>query len=398
MLLTGLALGQLHSLSSPGLANYPASNPEALRTAGQFYRAVNMLLDTGDSTQLRAVLRSGFVDHSPVKDPGAPRDLEGYLFALREAFPTLRLEASNPFVHGDVVATRLIASGDLRGAIDGLAITSEPSRPGFDLVRIEGDRVAERWANSTLPLLPQIETLGALDDLSPTKPSRTVRLERLNFEPSGEQTMADHEGAIVHVESGSMSIQLGRYETESGPSTAPLPVSGPKLISGTTSSIPAGTAFVLANTDRKPATVLLVTVSEFRISQQFGADLERDVIGPGITREVLAIGLGFLPDHHQFRISLRRMSLNPEIQLSDRIVQASELLFVLDGKANVAIIRGEVGVMARDGSLSVASESLALSPNEGIACYPGAEVAYRAAGPSPATMLLVSLTPLDHPG
>src|SRR5680860_977090 len=70
-LLTGIVLGQLHSASSTRSFTTEVPNPRASQTAASFYQAINSLLETGNPADLRSILHSDFIDHSPIRqEPG----------------------------------------------------------------------------------------------------------------------------------------------------------------------------------------------------------------------------------------------------------------------------------------------------------------------------------------
>jgi steroid delta-isomerase-like uncharacterized protein len=100
----------------------------------------------GDERRLDQFYRPDVVNHTP----GMPRDLAGFkqaLPAFRAALPDLRIKAEDVVAEGDRVVLRVSARGTHTGALMGVPPTGRPvAITEMHLYRIDGGRVAERWA------------------------------------------------------------------------------------------------------------------------------------------------------------------------------------------------------------------------------------------------------------
>lgn len=116
-----------------------------------------------DATAVRAQLTADFVDHE--MPPGTPAGPEGALKLmemLHGAFPDLRVRIDDIVAEGDRVAVRATWTGTHRGEFPFLRIPPTNRSvvfTGMVLWRIDGDKIAERWA--TLDRLGLQMQLGA---------------------------------------------------------------------------------------------------------------------------------------------------------------------------------------------------------------------------------------------
>ena len=94
---------------------------------------------------------------------GTPLDREGQkqrIAGFHRAFPDLRMSIDRIVAEGDQVAFRLVAEGTHQGAFLGVEPTGKHvTFTATDIVRFEGDHIAEHWGNSDdLGLLRQIQS------------------------------------------------------------------------------------------------------------------------------------------------------------------------------------------------------------------------------------------------
>jgi quercetin dioxygenase-like cupin family protein/predicted ester cyclase len=399
MLLTGIVLGQLRILGSTWHPPLQASDRFALNTAARFHDAINAMLESGDPSKLRAVLHSDFIDHAQFQqDPGTVGDLEDYLTALHQFFPDLRFFTANTVVNNDLVASNLSVTGNLNGVINGIQIEIGAPLTGFELVRVDNDQVIEHWASPTLPVLPQIESFTAIDEIAPRRSTRTLRFERLSFDPLAQHEIARHEGSILVVKNGTVHVQWSSSASASIQAISGslrVPVSGAELQIGKPAWIPAGTSYRLTNVEAHRASVLLLTISEATEADQAGDARKYNELSPGVSRDLLVGGASLRPDHGPWQLTIHQVLIGAATAFSNHNIKESEFMLVLEGNIEVSVRVGEVGLLSEQDTVARRTGKLDLSPGQGIFTYPGAEVSYRASAQSPATFWLVTLTQVD---
>jgi hypothetical protein len=391
MLLTGLVLGQLLSLGPTQSAALPETGSDAAQTAERFYAAINAVLESGDASSLRAILHPSFVDHAPAgEDSGTARDLESDLLALRAMFPGLRLESSSTISGGDMVASSLIAVGSAQADVSGIAVETQLTGPDFELLRVAGGMVVERWASAVLPKPPGVELLASVDvDRLPIE--RAIVLERFTFDASASRSLGDNKGTVIIVESGSIAIHLNTSHMDALAGTPPVPEDGELLTAGTIRLIPTGVPFRLKTPREQTASVLQVRTDALRPGGNDHEPQFRQEIAPGVIREGLAYGNRLLPNGGPFTLTMYQVTLWPQSSIVKHDVAAGEIAWVMDGAVHVDVAQGDVRTTTMDGLGARQAGTQQLATGQGITGYPGAEVTYRVPSRSPATILLITL-------
>ena len=125
--------------------------------ARRFYEDV---MNRGDLAAIDELLTADFVDHEE-GPPGSPEGIEGVKFfvtTFREAFPDLQVTIEDTIESGDRLAIRATMRGTQDGELMGVPPSGRSVELGMiDIVRVEGDRVAEHWgAADNLSLMQQI--------------------------------------------------------------------------------------------------------------------------------------------------------------------------------------------------------------------------------------------------
>ena len=125
--------------------------------ARRFYEDV---MNRGDLAAVDEILPADFVDHEE-GPPGSPEGIEGVKFfvtTFREAFPDLQVTIEDTIESGDRLAIRATMRGTQDGELMGVPPSGRSVELGMiDIVRVEGDRVAEHWgAADNLSLMQQI--------------------------------------------------------------------------------------------------------------------------------------------------------------------------------------------------------------------------------------------------
>ena len=99
------------------------------------------------------------VDHNPLPGQAPGGDGQRQVIELfRSAFPDLSVTAHDVVVAGRTAAVRWSASGTHRGEMLGVAPAGRHvTMHGIDIVRVDGDRIIERWGEfDALGLLAQL--------------------------------------------------------------------------------------------------------------------------------------------------------------------------------------------------------------------------------------------------
>jgi len=366
-----------------------------MRTATSFYAAINSLLKSSDPLSLRALLDAGFVDHAAAGEPpGTTRDLKTSLLAIRTSFPNLRLETSSTILGGDLVASTLSVTGNAHGLVNGVAVEAQLNGPAVDLLRIDSGMVIERWASSTLPNPPKVETIATIAiDRLPS--ARVLLLERLVFEGSTSRALSVHEGTVLIVESGGIGVRLRTYGEAAHSGTPAVPDSGDLLVAGAVSYIPAGSPFSLETSGSQTASVLQLRIEGLSPGDRTVPTTVRQVVAPGVTRELLVQGTAIRPSNGPVSFAIHMVTLSAGTTIAKHRVAETEIVWVMDGSVQVEIDNGDVGSLTEQGTVSRRSGLFDLSIAQGITGFPGTEVACRASGQSSANVLLITVVPVE---
>ncbi len=133
----------------------------------QLQRVYEQVFNQGNLDQIEEFFSADFVDHEA--PPPGMEGLEGievlrqFVKVSRDAFPDLQFTAEDMIVEGGKVAARYTMRGTHQGEFLGVAPTGNQIEvTGIDIVRFEGGKMVEHWANSDeLGLMQQ---LGAIPE------------------------------------------------------------------------------------------------------------------------------------------------------------------------------------------------------------------------------------------
>lgn len=104
-----------------------------------------------------------FFDHEAPERPCGPEALKECLKRIHEAFPDLSLTIEDMIAEGDKVVARNVWRGTHQGEFGGIAATGRKIEiSGIVIWRIEGGRIAERWAS--IDRLALIKQIGGLPE------------------------------------------------------------------------------------------------------------------------------------------------------------------------------------------------------------------------------------------
>lgn len=120
-----------------------AQNKELVRDI--FEQAFNK----GNFTVFYYSFAADYVNHDrAIGDEGSSRGYARFIATLRAALPDLHVSVEEQFAAGDTVVTYYTMRGTQNGELVGLPPTGRPLEvSGAEVVRIEGGKIAETWAN-----------------------------------------------------------------------------------------------------------------------------------------------------------------------------------------------------------------------------------------------------------
>ena len=394
MLLTGIVVGQLSTIGGSEPHAQPAPVSDAGDTAIRFYAALNTTLRTGDPTDLRAVLHDDFVDHSSLQHPVSADDLEAQLITLQRSFPGLHLTASATVVHNDLVASSLAATGQIRSTAGDLVIDAK-STGGYDLLRVAGSKVVERWSSPGLPNAATITSIVLTDIVTDAMSGWRLKVERIEIAPRDQLSVVTQQGTVIVIEAGSIGItQAG---AASRPQTAFAAGGAPAVLeasgvpgSGAIIAISPADSYQLSN--RAPETARLLHITLTKATIGYDGDIKSDISSlssqePHVNAQhvVDTFGMG------QSQIVINLVHIGAGALIVSRHIVEKEFLVVMDGTVVATANSGELNHWNQRSTDSLNENQR----NDVIAAPAGAIVNYQAGGQSPATFLLVSVLPLS---
>ncbi len=393
LLATGLVLGQVVNVIMPGGATYkPNANAGARLIAERYYDAVNTLLQSGDESALRELLHPDFNDH--LHSNTDPRDVSSLIHALnsiREQSPSLNVHADITRVEGGMVLARLTLVGSSKRLAGDVFVVDAPTSGGFEVLRVDGQTVIERWSETTYPEPQHLRLLGSLD-IDPAARPQDVYLERVEIDRYSSFEVTKNGGSIIVAESGTPNVifkplNANQEHTESATSIA--------LRSGEAQSIPGSVPFTVRNAGLERAVVLFVYVREvfdFIVVQSSGVVNQRDQ--PGIRQTLLAYGPigGGTACHCEMKV--HELYMPPGSRVPDHATAGAELILVTEGQIDASISGGTFRRLTPSGTLGRIADNTRLAADEAIAAEAGVLVAYAPAVYESAAIVFVALNPL----
>jgi len=144
-------VGALGCQTAPPATTTTATNDSGERYKDAYRRLVDVGFNQGDTTIVDSILVENPVDHMP-EMPGVPKGragLKAFIVMYRAAFPDLNIKVEDMVAEGDRLVAYTVMTGTNTGDFMGMKATGKPVRvEGFDLIRFEGDRMAEHWGVS----------------------------------------------------------------------------------------------------------------------------------------------------------------------------------------------------------------------------------------------------------
>ena len=135
-------------------------------------RAYEQIFNQGNLDQIEEFVSTDLVDHEP--PPPGMECLEGievlrqFVKVSRDAFPDLQFTVEDMIAEEDKVAARYTMRGTHQGEFMGVAPTGNRVEvTGIDMVRFEGAKMVEHWANSDE--LGMMQQLGLVPEAGQTR-------------------------------------------------------------------------------------------------------------------------------------------------------------------------------------------------------------------------------------
>ena len=166
VMITALALISIAACqSAPPATTTTAVNDNAERQKESYRRLMEVGFNQGDTTIVDSILVENPVDHMAMP-PGMPAGRAGLkqmIVSFRAAFPDLKIAVESMVSEGDRLAAYTVMTGTNTGEFMGMKATGKTIRvEGFDLIRFEGDRMAEHWGlNDDAGMMRQLGVTSA---------------------------------------------------------------------------------------------------------------------------------------------------------------------------------------------------------------------------------------------
>jgi hypothetical protein len=382
MLLTGIAIGQVPNLGISSMQPAAVPSTDSSLTVDRFYAAINHLLLTGEVANLRTVAAPDYVEHHNVDAPGDIDSLEGSLLALRARFPDVQLEAIPITGERELIAVQVRVRGMNDPILAGLSVDVASPVESYELLRIQGDRVTERWTTFTMP--GSYETVASVEQLELTARLRQPVVERLTLEPQALLEDHMHHGAVIIAESGTLRVQLA--------GSTDLPE---RLEPGVAKVVEPEASFELWNAGREPATAFLLSVRVLDSIPAY-AHTSGDAEERGISRELLAGGAGLRPLEGPFEMRVGHAIAVPGTTVPAHLVDEAEMMLVTEGTLQAHVVSGEVWTVSHSGDFQSKDGSHAIGPDQAISAGFGTELSYEVTGNDPAEFWLITITPITE--
>jgi predicted ester cyclase len=395
-LVTGLVVGSLISLDRPAMPLAAVTDRESAQAARSFYAAINHYLETGDAGVVERSLSPGYIGHTAYSAAGESPDVFlHYLESIRSTFPSLRLEVRNVSAQAGVVAMDVGFISNAAGTFGGLPLDAGAGTSGYEVLRVEGGQIVERWASRAVP--PIVESRMSTNITIPDGSHLEARVERLTFGAKGSGTFSGHDQLLVVGERGAVSWRTAGSpdqdrDPESGEQTEGT---GGDLLAGQSIAVPADASLHLVNHEVERASVLMISIRQAQFGMGQGQIEPDEVIASiGLERRLLAGGstphTGAMND--AISVIVGKIVLPPGSVVARHEVVGAELLVVMQGAIDAAVHQGSLVCHQPDGGFEVVDNQQTIGAGQGARANPGTVVEYRSGANEPATVWFVTIS------
>jgi quercetin dioxygenase-like cupin family protein len=397
-LLTGLVIGSLGRIGMLAPDNVPAFETRAQQLGRTYYEAVDHLLVTGDSGELRQVLSADFQNHS--RATGVTGDAESLiadLQSLRNVHPGYRQTVIELAGSDSLVVASITTSRAGYGAFAGLGIELNQSQQLQEILSVRDGLIVERWSDALVQ--PRMMTIAATGKLSS---AGAQEMRRWRFDPHAVEIDHAHSEMILIIENGKLLVELVRSEGEplhrfrlnsaspDGIETSDL-TGLQRLHIGDVLIIPAGSVFKLRNDSATPASLLSIAriaAHDNGPEYQVGADSEyHQLLAGGFTLDARGAGQSAFVGHATLHTG-SGMTLQG-------IESGGAFVIPIDGMLTAEAIEGLVWT-ADPASNLTADTHKGLPPGTGAVIGDATRMLLEAGGSQPATFWVVAFVPIER--
>jgi hypothetical protein len=300
---------------------------------------------------------------------------------LRAVAPAMRLVVHDLVAQDDRVVARIEVSGSEGAGLHGWPMLPQALWGRVEIFRVEGESIAERWTESA-DLVSLSELLTVTVPVAPPL-GKTLTLERWIYDPGTAETRARELGFLVlFVQTGTLTVR-----------TSAEPAKAKRLGARDMVVVPVGGSIDVRNDgmDAVDALAIVAEVPEPQIGARTGDDPP-----DGITRTVLAGMMTVRWPDGGAEISVARAVLGSSAEIGVHRVGVVELVAVEAGTLAVTV-EGDAWVSSDPTRVLRRFDGAPLLTGGGARIVEGATVGYHASGGTPATLLLLTVSPASTP-
>jgi hypothetical protein len=398
-LLTGLVLGALGRIGVLAPEDVPASETRAQQLGRDYYEAVDHLLETGDSDELRRVLSADFQNHSPAA--GVTGDAESLIAdfqSQRNVYPGFRQTVIELAGSGTLIVASITTPRMGHGEFAGLSIEWDQPQQQQEILSVRDGLIVERWSDVIPPL--QLMTIANIGE---TSMSGVPEMRLWHVDPHAQDTVRARSDVVLIMTSGTLIVEPEEHAGDRPERYRMAPASpngiefsfltsAEEVREGDVLIVPGGAALLLRNSGVEPATMLSIA------AVQTPEDVPYATLGAeGITRELLARGFSLDAAGLGYAVHIGHASLDSGATFTHSgIDDGGEFAFGTNGWLTAEAVDGLVWTF--DSAANPTANGLVpLAPGKGATIHGAREVRFEVSGSRPAAFWIVTFVPIEQP-
>jgi hypothetical protein len=395
----GFMGGSLDRVSRTEQQPLQRSNTAVERVADQYFSAVNLLLETGDSAQLAQVLDDHFIGYvTGTETTMGKTDLIDQLRLLRSVAPDARMQFAIASTSESAFAADVAYTGVIPESFGGFVLAPAIGQAASELLTLRNGKIAERRGTSFAPL-PFRQAATATIEVDPDRLT-DASLRRWSLAPRSTVNGAFPYPLVIVASSEAFELEISPEQFEAalpgqpgiimdeGQNVLTRSHTPAQIHEGGAVILPAGTPFSLRNThDRE----LQLNVVELVGKPE---DSKPPTFLEGLTSTLLARGATVDRGNKQLTVTVARLELEPGAHwLGSRVPGGSELVAVQSGSIDVQAAPGTVWTIDGEGQSVGQTASVRVDGKDGAAIDQALVVTYLAKGQDAADLWVVALSP-----